>query len=108
MTPPKVHARMIEGKDGITDPVVQMIITPHENDVFEKVGLVDVQLDANEARTLGYYLLGLSSEADSQRAYILALRAIKTDDEEIMSLVREANMMISARRGHDLEGRPLI
>ncbi len=95
----KAHARMIAGDDGITDPIIQLIITPHENDVFEKVGMVDVHLDANNARTLGYYLLGLSSEADSQRAYILALRSIKEDEEQIMALVREANKMITARRG---------
>ncbi len=96
---PKVNARMIAGDGGITNPVVQIVITPHENDVFEKVGLVDVQLSANEARSLGYYLLGLSSEADAQGAYITALRARKENEEEIMELVREANMMISASRG---------
>lgn len=99
---PKVNARMIAGPEGITDPIVQIVITPHENEVFEKVGLVDVQLDANEARSLGYYLLGLSSEADAQRAYIVALRAHKEDEEEIMELVREANKMISVRRGFDV------
>lgn len=90
---------MIPGEDGIADPVVQLIITPHDNEIFEQVGLVDMHLDANTARYLGYTLLGLSSEADSQRAYITALRATKEDEEEIMKLVHEANRLITARRG---------
>ncbi len=90
---------MIEGENGITDPVIQLIITPHDNETFEKVGLVDIHLDANEARYLGYSLLGLSSEADSQGAYITVLRSMKEDEEEIMQLVQEANVLITARRG---------
>lgn len=97
----KVNAKMIVGEGGITDPIIQIIIAPHETEVFENVGLVDVQLDSNEARSLGYYLLGLSSEADAQRAYITALRSNKENEEEIMTLVREANTMISARRTMD-------
>lgn len=96
----KAQARMMEGPGGITDPIIQLIITPHENEIFEKVGLVEIQLDANTARRLGYTLLGLSTEADSQRAYIVALRSMKEDDEEIMKFVVEANQLITARRGN--------
>ena len=98
---PKVHARMIVGDNGITSPMVQVIIEPHELEVFEKFGLVDVHLDPNTARLLGYILLGLASEADTQGAYITALRSRKENEEEIMQLVGEANALITATRGGD-------
>lgn len=93
------HARMIIGDGGITNPVVQLIIEPHEKDVFEKVGLVDVHLTPSQATFLAYTLLGLSSEADAQGAYITALRSTKETEEEIMELVAEANRLITAKRG---------
>ncbi len=93
------HARMIVGEAGINNPVIQMVITPHEDDVFKQVGLVDVHMSSNEARELGYNLLGLSSEADAQSGYITALRALKETEEEIMDVVGEASLLIAAKRG---------
>ncbi len=102
MTQLSAHARMIIGDGGITNPLVQLIITPHETEVFEKVGLVDVHLNGTEARLLGLTLLGLASETDSQGAYITALRATKENEEEIMELVGEAVKLIEAKRGAGL------
>ena len=90
---------MIQGEGGVTDPIIQLITMPHDPEAYETVGLVDVQLDANEARYLGYTLLGLSSEADAQGSYITAMRSIKEDEGQIMEMVTEANRLIVARRG---------
>ncbi len=94
----KSHARLIQGIGGVTDPVIQLIIQPHDNEAYEQVGLVDVQLTPNEARYLGYTLLGLSSEGDAQKGYITALRSMKEDEGEIMEMINEAMRLVQASR----------
>jgi hypothetical protein len=67
-------------------------------EVFDNRESTDAVFATQEARRTGYMLLGLASEADTQAAYITALRSRKIPEEEIMRIIGDAADFIRAAR----------
>ena len=67
-------------------------------EVFNERESTDVVFGTQPARHCGYMLLGLASEADTQAAYITALRLRKIPEEEIMMIIGDAANYIRATR----------
>jgi hypothetical protein len=51
-----------------------------------------------EARHLGYMLISMASEIESQQSYITALRARKEDELEIMKIMEDAAEWLRHKR----------
>jgi len=69
-----------------------------ELDIITADNIEEAVINAREARRIGYTLLGLASEADTQTAYIMSLRAHKIPEEEIANIIGEAATYIRAGR----------
>lgn len=68
-----------------------------DNDVVHEIAI-----EAKEARHLSHMLLALSSEADTQEAYITALRARKEDEADIMTIVGDAAELLVHKRSRPM------